>query len=477
MDPLSWNLLFLNILNFDVDAAVTTTAADDTNVLVYIVLLIVLIALNAYFAMSELAVVSLNEARIEKLANEGNKKAKSLLKMTSQPTTFLSTIQIGVTLSGFLSSAVASDTFADYIVVWFANTSIDPSVVRMVSIFVITLLLSFVTLVFGELLPKRIAQKNPEKVARAGVVCVIFCYTILSRIVFLVSKTVNAIARSIGISETDGQSEYSEEDIRIMVDAGNEKGYIEEEEKNMINNVFDFNDRTVGEIMTHRTDMVSLEINDPLDKVLQTFNDNGYSRIPVYSEDIDNIEGFLYVKDVFRVLTNHEEADFKIENYLREPLFVYENMRCDDLMAVFQKEKVQVALVLDEYGGTYGIVSMEDLLESIVGNIQDEYDNEDEEITTVTENHYIVDGATLIEDISKLTNVEFDDSENDTIGGLIMDTLGRVPDEDENPEVIINNVSFKIKSMDDQSIDKIDVVVLPKEGSTDGSQVQDESDL
>ncbi len=477
MDPLSWNLLFLNILNFDAEADVTATAASDTNVLVYIVLLIVLIALNAYFAMSELAVVSLNEARIEKLANEGNKKAKSLLKMTQQPTTFLSTIQIGVTLSGFLSSAVASDTFADYIVVWFANTSIDPSIVRMVSIFVITLLLSFVTLVFGELLPKRIAQKNPEKVAFAVVGGVNFCYTIFRPIVFLVSKTVNAIAKSIGISETDGQSEYSEEDIRIMVDAGNEKGYIEEEEKNMINNVFDFNDRTVGEIMTHRTDMLSLEINDPLDKVLKAFNDHGYSRIPVYSEDIDNIEGFLYVKDVFRVLTSHEEADFKIENYLREPLFVYENMRCDDLMAVFQQERVQVAIVLDEYGGTYGIVTMEDVLESIVGNIQDEYDNEEEEITTVTENHYIVDGATLIEDISKLTNVEFDDSENDTIGGLIMDTLGRVPDEDENPEVIINNVSFKIKSMDDQSIDKIDVVVLPKEESTDGSNVQDESDL
>lgn len=430
----------------------------------YVLLLIVLIALNAFFAASELAIVSLNDAKLEKMAKEEkNKKARILFDMISKPTTFLSTIQIGVTLSGFLSSAVAADTFADYVVNWFINTTLNLSIVRVVAVFVITLLLSFISLVFGELLPKRIAMKNPEKVAFAVVMPVRFCYVIAKPLVFLVSSTVNALASLLGIKDEDIQSDYSEEEIRIMVDAGNEKGLIENDEKTMINNIFEFNDRTVGEIMTHRTDMTSLEIDASLTEVLNTFKKSGYSRIPVYSETIDDIEGFIYIKDLIKPLSSRSKKEFKLKDYLREPLFVYENMKCDDLFDQFQKEKVQVAIVLDEYGGTYGIVSMEDLLESIVGNIQDEYDNEEDEIKKVSSNHYVVDGAAIIEDVSNMIGVELDDSENDTIGGLIMDELGYVPDEDENPSVTINNVKFTIKKMDDQSIDKIDIIVLKQE--------------
>lgn len=441
----------------------------------YILLLIVLIALNAFFASAELAVVSINDAKLEKMANEGNRKAKLIYKMTQKPTTFLSTIQIGVTLAGFLSSAVAADTFADYVVLLFKNTNISSDVVRMISIFVITLLLSFITLVFGELLPKRAAMTNPEKVAFAEAGTLDFCYKILRPLVFLVSKTVNGLAKLLGIKEKDGTSESTEEEIRIMVDAGNEKGFIENEEKDMINNVFEFNDRTVGEIMTHRTDMISLEINDSLEKVLAAFNDNGYSRIPVYEDDIDSIEGFLYIKDVFKYLTNENRGEFHIRDFIREPLFVYENMKCDDLMTTFQKERVQVAIVLDEYGGTFGIVSMEDLLESIVGNIEDEYDNEEQEIQKVDDNNYIVDGAALIEDLSKMIKVELDDSENDTVGGLVMDKLGYVPDEDEKPSVDIKNVTFQIVSMDDQSIDKIKVTIHPQEEENNENNLSNES--
>ena len=365
MDPLSWTLT-----NADV-------TLPENGVMGYVILLIGLIAVNAYFAASELAIVSLNDAKLEKMAQEGNRKAKTLFAMTSQPTTFLSTIQIGVTLSGFLSSAVAADTFADYIVYLFRNFSVDLSIVRIISIFVITLLLSFVTLVFGELLPKRIAIRDPEKVAFAVCGSLKFFYSLFKPLVWLVSKTVNAIANAFGVRETDNQSEYTEEEIRILVDAGNEKGLIETERKEMINNVFEFNDRTVGEIMTHRTDMEALELTENLNEVFKAFNESGHSRIPVYDEDIDDIVGMLYVKDLLELFVDEKKREkFSIRNYMREPMFVYENLKCDDLFDEFQKTKVQVAIVLDEYGGTYGIVSMEDLLESIVGDIQDEYDDE-----------------------------------------------------------------------------------------------------
>ena len=452
MDPLSWTLT-----NADV-------TLPENGVMGYVILLIGLIAVNAYFAASELAIVSLNDAKLEKMAQEGNRKAKILYAMTSQPTTFLSTIQIGVTLSGFLSSAVAADTFADYIVYLFRNLSVDLSIVRIISIFVITLLLSFVTLVFGELLPKRVAIRDPEKVAFAVCGSLKFFYSIFKPLVWLVSKTVNAVANALGVKETDNQSEYTEEEIRILVDAGNEKGLIETERKEMINNVFEFNDRTVGEIMTHRTDMEALELTENLNEVFKRFNDSGHSRIPVYDENIDDIVGMLYVKDLLELFVDEKKREkFTIRNYMREPMFVYENMKCDDLFDEFQKTKVQVAIVLDEYGGTYGIVSMEDLLESIVGDIQDEFDDEEQEFQELTENHFIVDGAAIIDDVSKLIGIELDDSMNDTIGGLVMDKLGYVPEEDEHPSVTIGNAVFTIKSMDERSIDKIDIVINPEE--------------
>ncbi len=237
---------------------------------------------------------------------------------------------------------------------------------------------------------------------------------------------------------------------------------IEEDQKQMINNVFEFDDRTVGEIMTHRTDMDTLEVNDDLDEVLHVISSSGHSRIPVYEEDVDHIVGMLYFKDLTNVLIDeYKRSTFKIADYMREPIFVYENLKCDDLFAELQKRKVQVAIVLDEYGGTFGVVTMEDLLESIVGDIQDEYDNEDEEIEEVNETHFIVDAATLISDLAEELDINIDEGENDTIGGLIMDHLGHVPEEDEDAFVTLGAITFKVKSMDGYSIDKVDVIIDP----------------
>ena len=227
--------------------------------------------------------------------------------------------------------------------------------------------------------------------------------------------------------------------------------------------------------MTHRTDMVALQLQDSFEEAMQTFSSTGYSRIPVYGEDIDNIKGILYVKDLIDYCMSNRSREFKIEDYLRDAMFVYENLKCDDLLPMFQKNHVQIAIVLDEYGGTYGLITMEDLLESIVGNIQDEFDEEEEtEIEKINDSHFIVDGATLIEEVSEMIHVHLDDSENDTIGGLLMDKLGHVPAEDEHAEIKIGNATFKIISMDEQSIDKIDIVV-ENSGEENGSTSKDTS--
>ncbi len=443
----------------------------EQNVWIHLLVLFMLIALNAYFAASELAVVSLNDAKIEKMAQEGNKKAKLIYRMTSQPTAFLSTIQIGVTLSGFLSSAVAAESFAGYIVYWLRNLPIDLDLLRIISVVVITIILSFVTLVFGELLPKRVAMKDPEKIAFRVAGSLSAVNAVLKPLVFVVSKSVDLIGHLLGIREDDAHKEYSEEEIRILVDAGSEKGYIEEEEKEMINNIFDFNDLTVAEIMTHRIRMDALDINSSLDDTIELYKSSGHSRIPVYRDSIDDIVGILLIRDLTDLFLDEEKRkSFRIQQYMRDPFFVYENKKCDDLFNEMQKSKSQIAIVLDERGGTYGMVTMEDLLELIVGNIQDEFDNEEEDIVKIDENHYIVKGTAIIDDIAKIIGVKLDDKENYTIGGLIIDLLGHIPEENEPVSINVENATFTVTEIKDKAIQKIDIVIRK-------TRDQDETDV
>lgn len=473
MDP------YLSYIVLTQDLTMSGSDAKASSPWGYIILLFVLIGINAFFAASELAVVSLNDAKLEKMAKDGDKKAKLLYAMTQKPTTFLATIQIGVTLSGFLASAIAADTFVDMLVAWLIPMNISwisESWLRPVGIVVITMLLTFLTLIFGELVPKRAAMKDSEKVAFACANPLHVTYKILKPLVWLVSRCTNGVAHMLGIKDSDGSEEYSEEEIKIMVDAGNEKGLIDSEAKDMINNVFEFDDRTVAEIMTHRTDMTALEIHDSLETSLKTFDEYGYSRLPVYSKDIDNIVGILYVKDLLDCFIGNKAKSFHIKNYMRAPLFVYETTKCDELFSSFQHKKVQIAIVLDEYGGTFGVVTMEDLLESIVGNIQDEFDEEEEEITKGNDGSYIVDGGTLIEDVSEIVGQPLDDSENDTIGGLVIDVLGYVPSPKAHPSVTIGKVKFTIIKMDEQSVDKIKVEKIKPVSNPDESKNEKKND-
>ena len=329
--------------------------------MIQIFVLIVLIALNAFFAASEMAFISLNDAKIEKESKSGNKKAKQIHKMMEEPSRFLSTIQIGITLAGFLSSAFASESFADDLAPVLNNLMpIGLSTWNTISIVLITIILSYFTLVFGELVPKRIAMKNSEKIAygTVGIIRGIAIFT--SPFVKLLTFSTNVISKLFGVSAQDEET-VTEEEIRMMVDVGEEKGAIEEEEKELINNVFEFNDKLVSEVMIHRTEIFAVDIKSNVSDILAEIDDFKYSRIPVYEDNIDDIKGILYTKDLIKFLK--KQKDGKVKNIMREAYFVSENKPINDLFKDLQRNKKQIAIVVDEYGGTSGIITMEDILE------------------------------------------------------------------------------------------------------------------
>ncbi len=419
----------------------------------YIGLLVFLIFSNAFFAMSELAVIGLNDAKLARMAEDGDRKAKILARLTAQPSRFLSTVQVGVTLAGMLASAVAADTFADMLVAAVTIPGVSPAVLRMIALIVITFLLSYITIVFGELVPKRIAMRYPEKVSFALAGALNVCYKVERPFVALLSATTNGVVRLFGIDPNADDEQVTEEEIRMMVDVGNERGVIEESQREMINNIFEFDDRTVGEVMTHRTEVSGVEVDVTLDEVARLAIEDGYSRIPVYEDTLDNIKGILYVKDLLAMISGNPPEHFDVRDYMRKALFVPESNHCREMFLEFKQKKVQMAIVVDEYGGTSGIVTMEDLLESIVGNIQDEYDDEEEEVTRLSDDEFTFDGAVSLDEVERLLKIEVpDDVDYDTLGGLIIDLLGRIPTEEEHPTVTVDGVDFTVLKVEDRRV-------------------------
>ncbi|MBO5360000.1 MAG: HlyC/CorC family transporter [Clostridia bacterium] len=445
-----------------------------TSLILKIVLLLVLILVNAFFAMSEIAIISLNDAKLEKQAQEGNKKAKKLLKLTSNPSKFLSTIQIGVTLAGFLSSASASQSFVDMLSGGLEKisilTNIPSSVIDGFSLVVITLITSYFSLVLGELVPKRVAMYNPEKISFRIAGVLTFVATVTKPFVKVLSLSMNGILRLMGIDPNAEPEEVTEEEIRMMVDVGGEKGVIEDTQKEMINNIFEFDDIDAGDIMTHRTDVSAVEINDPIQDVVEIAEKEGYSRIPVYEESLDNIIGIVYIKDLIGYIGSSMPKQESLRNIMREPYFVPESMKCGVLFQELTARRVQMAVVVDEYGGTAGIVTLEDLVESIVGNIQDEYDNEEEEFSVIDETTFTVDGTTSIDEVNEHVGVNLPEDEYDTIGGFVISLLGYLPQDGEMNEVDYENLHFTILNLEDKRIGKLKVEILPVEESEDDGE-------
>ena len=415
-----------------------------------VIVLAILILINAFFAATEIAFISINDAKIEKQAKEGNKKAKQIKKMLREPSKFLATIQIGITLAGFLSSAFAADAFADDLAPMLQNLMpLGLAAWRNISIILITIILSYFSLIFGELVPKRLAMRNSEKIAFGTIGIVRAISIITAPFVKLLTASTNGVSKLFGISGTDEET-VTEEEIRMMVDVGEEKGSIKEEEKELINNVFEFNDKVVSEIMIHRKDIYAIDINSDVDNILKELDEYKYSRIPVYEESIDNIVGMLFIKDL---LANVKKKDkVKISKIIREPYFVSENKPIDELFRDLQKNKHQLAIVLDEYGGTAGLVTMEDIIEELVGNIFDEYDEEEKEFEKIDDNTFLISGSVSIHDLRKILGVEIPEGEYDTLSGYLIELLGRIPSDDEKPVIETKRVTYKIEDYEEKRI-------------------------
>ena len=450
--------------NFILAQFLNLSAQDSAGELtVKLVLLTVLILVNAFFAMSEIAIISLNDAKMEKMADEGHKKAKLVLKLTSNSTKFLSTIQIGVTLAGFLSSASAATSFAEMLTdVITKVVDVPQSVIAPVSVVVITLIISYFSLVFGELAPKRIGMQVPEKVAFAVVKPLLVISKITTPFVKFLSLSTNAVVRILGFDPNADEEVVTEEEIRMMVDVGGEKGVIEDTQKEMINNIFEFDDLDAGDIMTHRTDVIAADINTvTLDEFMGLAIEYGRSRIPLYDEDIDNIVGIVCVKDLLKYVGKEVKAKGTLKNIMREPYFIPETKACGELFKEMSSRKIQMAVVVDEYGGTAGILTLEDIVEAIMGNIQDEYDQEDEEISKIDDNTFTVDGTIDIEEIDELIGKALPEGDYETLAGFIMDELQCIPKDGEMNEVIFENVKFTVLKVDDKRIEKIKVEITP----------------
>ena len=435
----------------------------------------VLILVNAFFAMSEMAVVSLNDAKIEKMAEDGHKKAKLILKLTKNPTRFLSTIQIGVTLAGFLTSASAATAFAEMLTnAITASFDVPESIVSPIAVVLITLVMSYFSLVLGELAPKRIGMQVPEKIAFAVAKPLLVISKITAPFVKFLSLSTNGVVRLLGFDPNANEEVVTEEEIRMMVDVGGEKGVIEDTQKEMINNIFEFDDMDAGDIMTHRTDVVAADINDiTLEDFMNLAIEHGRSRIPLYDEDIDNIVGIVYVKDLLKFVGKEVKAKGTLKNIMREPYFIPETKSCGELFKEMSSKRIQMAVVVDEYGGTAGIVTLEDIVEAIMGNIQDEYDVEEEEISKIDENTFTVDGTIDIEEIDELIGKELPEGDYETLAGFIMDELQCIPKDGEMNEVVFENVKFTVLSVEDRRIEKIKVEITPVEETSDEEEDED----
>lgn len=426
-----------------------------------LILLAVLIIINAYFAAAEMAIVSVNKNRIRTLAHEGNKKAKALSELIDEPNKFLSAIQVIITLAGFLTSAEAAVSFSDDVGVFLEELGIPYG--ESIAVIVVTLILSFFTLVFGELFPKRLAMLHADGIAMAVVKPILFISVIFKPFVWLLSVTVTLFLK-ICRQRTDVTNvEYSEDDIVSMLEAGQESGELKEEGKKMITGVFAFDDMLAYEVMTPRTDVFSIDINANTEEYIDELMELRYSRIPVYEDDSDDIIGILYIKDYLIKAREDGFDNVDIRPILRKPYFVPETKNIDSLFFELQTTKQHIAILIDEYGGFSGIVTMEDIIEEVMGDIDDEYDEEDPVIEKVSEDTYIMDGSMDLDDIDEELNINLESDNSETIGGFIIDMLGEIPDEnDVGKEITFENYRFRIDSIRDRRIEQITMTILPE---------------
>lgn len=415
---------------------------------------------NAFFSCTEMAVVSVNKNRMGMLAEKGNKKAKLILKLLEEPTNFLSTIQVAITLSGFFASASAATNFSFVIENWLNPFNIPYT--KEVSLVLVTIVLSFFTLVFGELVPKRVALQRAESIALFSVKIVYLISKIVLPFIKLLSFATNLVLKILGVNLENIEKKVSEEEIKSLIEVGQRHGVFNETEKEMITSVLSFDNKIAREIMIPRKNVYSININTPLTNYLDELLEEKHSRVPVYQGDKDNIVGILYIKDFIVEARKNGFENVNISSIMKKPYFVLENKNIDILFKEFQKRKIFMAILVDEYGSFVGVVTMEDIIEEVMGNIQDVYDEEDPLLEKLSEYTYLIDGFYSLNDLNSKLGLKIDNDEFDTVSGFVIDLLGRIPEENEKLQVNYKNLSFQILSVKEKCIDKIKMTISPE---------------
>ncbi|MCF7923730.1 MAG: hemolysin family protein [Candidatus Izimaplasma sp.] len=424
-----------------------------------LIFIVILIFINGFYAASEMALVSLNPSKIAQLAKEGNKKAQLVKKVQTDSTRYLSTIQVAITLAGFLSSALAGSKLAGRFVDFFLLINLQ--IPETVAVIIITVILSYITLVFGELVPKRIGLAFPEKLSIFSIRIIYITMIITKPLVWLLTITSKGVLSLIGFDKLSRNKDISEDEIKRLIRHGHSEGLYQIEEKEMLENIFKFDDIRAEAIMTPRTNVYAIDIDESNDEILSIIINSSYSRIPVYKDKIDNIQGIIHVKDVLIQANKYGFENIDISKILREPYYIPTSIKINALFKKMQDNNYQIAIILDDYGGMEGIITIEDLIEEIVGNIYDEYDNIEEEVKKVGPNQYLVNGTIPIQDINRYLKLKIS-SDYETLSGLIIDKLEYIPKAHKSDIVYYKNLTIEVKSVVNNRIEKVLLTIEKK---------------
>ena len=414
----------------------------ETSDILQLVILVLLLSASAFFSSAETALMTSNKLRIRNLAENGDKRAEKVLEITANTDKMLSAILIGNNIVNLSASAL--------------STTLTLKLFGSSLVGVATGVLTFLILVFGEITPKNVASKNAEDMALKYIGIISVLVIVLTPVIYVVNK-VAGIVISLFVKNNDDNNMVTEDELRAMVEVSHEDGVIEKEEKKMIVNVVDFGDTVAGDIMLPRVDMVMVSVESSYGEILKIFREERYTRIPVYEESPDNVIGILNVKDFLLI---EDKENFSVKEHLREPLYTYEYKKTSSLMVDMRKTGANIVIVLDEYGTTVGLITLEDMLEEIVGEIRDEFDaDEDEGITKISETEYLIDGSTNLDDVNDRIGLELSSEEYESIGGIIMEKLGRLPVEGE--VITFDNIILTVKKMDHARIEKVGLKLKP----------------
>ncbi len=435
----------------------------ENNVFLQILIILLLVLVNAFFAAAEIALVSVRKTRIKQLVVEGNSKARVVQELLEKPTNFMATVQVGVTFVGFLASAFAAVNLSEKPMQWLISMGLSESISKAAAVFAVTMLIGFVTLVVGEIAPKSLALQHSERLALALAGPTRLVSIIALPAVKIVSFFSDLLVRPFGGHVKFSSPILTEEELRMLVEAGKEEGVIEEEEREMIHSIFDFTDTIAKQVMKPRTDIHASPVTSTLNELLDVITSTGHSRIPIYEENIDNIVGVVHAKDLLPVLKNDKHS-YDIHAVMREAYYIPETKDVDELLAEFKRGNIQMAIVRDEYGGTAGLVTVEDLLEEIVGEIRDEYDIEEPLIQIIDENHAIVNARMSVDELNDQMSIDIPESEEyETIGGFVFDIIGHQPVQGE--AISYGNLDFVVEKLEGGRLHNIGITRVDRHAS------------